>query len=337
MLITTKELDTALRQASGGAYLFYGEEEYLKRHYLDAFRKKLDTDRDLSAFNHVILQGGDVDALEAECSGLALFGDSRLIEVRDFNFRKMPKETLARICEILSGVGTDTVIVYTLPSEFDPGTQKKPSAALNALAKAASCVEFGRQTPQKLTSWVNKHLVAENCFANAQVCRQIVDYCCADMFVLSNETKKLAAYANAHGVKEITSEIVENVCTSQAVYGAFDFANAILSHDTRKALMIYGLMKKQKQKPVEILSSISRICAELYNVSVLSERGLDDKEIGQKLKMHEYPVKLRRQAIRGKTPEDLYLACEKCLEADKKMKSTKIDSYFLIEELILSL
>ena len=99
MIITTKDLELKQRQNEGGAYLFFGEEEYLKRHYLQKFREKAEADRDLAAFNHVIINGGDLDALEAECSGLALFAESRLIELRDLNFKKLKKEQLANLCD----------------------------------------------------------------------------------------------------------------------------------------------------------------------------------------------------------------------------------------------
>lgn len=337
MIITTKELEQNQKLSVGGAYVFYGEEEYLKRHYLSKFREKAEADRDLAAFNHVIINGGDIDALEAECAGLALFADSRLIELRDLNFKKIKKEQLAALCNILSQVENDTVVIYTLPSEFDAGSPKKPSATLSALAKVASCVNFERQNPAKLAGWVSKHLVANGCFAQPAVCRQIVDYCTPDMFILDNETKKLASYAAFHGQKEITSETVMKVCSSATVIGSFDFANALISGNTAELVRIFAHMKQQKEKPVEILSSISRCLTELYNVKFLIDGGYDDKTIGQALGMKEYPVKLRRQAVKGRSFEELERACDLCAEADKKLKSTKMDSYLVIEQLILSL
>ena len=53
--------------------------------------------------------------------------------------------------------------------------------------------------------------------------------------------------------------------------------------------------------------------------------------------MKEYPVKIRRQAVKGRSFEELERACDLCAEADKKLKSSKMDSYLVIEQLILSL
>ena len=338
MIITTKDLELKQRQNVGGAYLFFGEEEYLKRHYLQKFREKAEADRDLAAFNHVIIDGGDLDTLEAECSGLALFAESRLIELRDLNFKKLKKEQLTHLCDVLESVDTDTVVIYTLPSEFDAGIlPKRPSATLSALSKVCDCVEFERQSPSKLAGWVNKHLMANGCFATLETCRDIVNFCTADMFILDNETKKLAAYANAHGIQEITPEIVALVCSSATVIGTFDFANALIAGDSAALIRIFSNMKQRKEKPLDILASITHVCTELYKVKVLTIDGVEDKKICQLLKLGEYPLKLRRQAVRSRTVEELERACDLCAEADKKLKSTKLDNYFIIEQLILSL
>ncbi len=338
MIITTKDLELNQKQNIGGAYLFFGEEEYLKRHYLQKFREKAEADPDLAAFNHVIIDGGDLDALEAECSGLALFAESRLIEMRDLNIKKLKKDQLSHLCEILESVEGDTVIIYTLPSEFDAGNlPKKPSAALAAISKVCDCVQFERQTPAKLAGWVNKHLIANGCFATLDTCRDIVNFCTPDMFILDNETKKLASYAKAHGIEQITPEIVRHVCSSASIIGTFDFANALIARDSVAMIRIFSKMKQRKEKPVEILSSITKVCTELYTVKLLAFDGVEDKKIGEILRLSEYPVKLRRQAVKNRTIKELERACDLCAEADKKLKSTSLDNYFVIEQLILSL
>lgn len=338
MIITTKDLELKQKQNTPGAYLFFGEEEYLKRYYLQKFREKAEQDKDLAAFNHVIINGGDIDALEAQCAGLALFADSRLIELRDLNFKKLKKEQLAALCDILESVQTDTVIIYTLPSEFDAGSPpKKPSAQLSALSKVCDCINFERQSPAKLAGWVNKHLMANGCFADLETCRDIVNFCTPDMFILDNETKKLAAYAKAHAQDRITPQMVQSVCAGATVIGTYDFANALIAKDSAALVRIFAKMKRQKEKPEYILSSITRVCTELYTVKMLAFDGLDDKKIGEILKLAEYPVKLRRQAVKDRTLEELEYACELCEQADKKLKSTRLDNYLIIEQLILSL
>ena len=51
--MTVKELDDKIKKGLGGVYLFYGEEEYLKRRYLEKVREVLLPDDTDAVFNHV--------------------------------------------------------------------------------------------------------------------------------------------------------------------------------------------------------------------------------------------------------------------------------------------
>ena len=86
MLITSAKLDEKIRSDPAGAYLFFGEEEYLKAHSLGVIRKTLVPDPGLAVFNHIKIDGGNVDALRDEINALPMFGMSggtKLIELAE--------------------------------------------------------------------------------------------------------------------------------------------------------------------------------------------------------------------------------------------------------------
>ena len=114
--MTVTELSKKLKTDPHGVYLFYGEEEYLKRRSLEQIRDAIPDD----GFNHVRISG-DLQALSEELDGLALFGGDRLIELWDTDFSKVGGEQLEALCEVL-GAAEDTVILYTHPDEFPAGT-----------------------------------------------------------------------------------------------------------------------------------------------------------------------------------------------------------------------
>lgn len=71
----------------GGAYLFYGDEEYLKDHYLGQLRRAVETSS-LPEFNHIVFEEKDMrfsdlgDALET----LPTMANFKLIEIREPEF-----------------------------------------------------------------------------------------------------------------------------------------------------------------------------------------------------------------------------------------------------------
>ena len=344
MNVTTSVLETKLASSAPGAYLFYGEEEYLKRHWLGRFRSALANDSDFAAFNHVIINNGDLAALEGELQSLPMLdmlgSGQRLIELRDTDFGRISKSDLEALCSMLSDTGDNVVIIYTLPDELSPGTKSKPNPAFKALDQVCSSVNFERQPPQKLVSWIGRHFNAKGCLCDTDTCRYMIEYCSADMFILSSETEKLCAYALSHGLSRIDIPMVNLVCSRSKVFGAFDLSNALLSRDISTALGVVSDMIRRKERPELIMSSLSGTYNELYMIKTLSECGMNQKQIFAALRSstsmkNEYAFQLKFRAAAGFTLQALEKAMQNCTEADRLIKSAPINKYYLIEELIL--
>lgn len=337
--MTVKELDDKIKKGLGGVYLFYGEEEYLKRRYLEKVRETLLPDDTDAVFNHVKITDGEIDRLGDELVGMPIFGSSggRLIELCDVDFTAMSEARLDELSDALSTVSEDTLLIYAKPEEFSEGTKKAQSVAYKKLSGVANLVNFEKQTPQKLIGWASRHFSSHGCAADPQICKKLIDYCKNDMFVLASEIDKVSAFARQNGKTVISEDMIYAVCSPNTVFGAFDFANALIDGNTPMALSIFAEMKLRKERPENILSSVSRICNELLTVRILSDSGYSKQDIAKKMKMHEYPVSLRMTAASKKSMESLERAVELCCDTDLKIKTTRLDDYTALEILILSL
>ncbi len=333
--MTVSDLSKKLKTDAHGVYLFYGEEEYLKRRYLEQIRAAILGEDALTSFNRVKING-DLAAFSAELDGLALFGGDRLIELCDTDFAKVNGEQLEELCALLSAA-EDTVIIYTRPEEFPEGTAKKPSPQLAALSKCCYAVQFERQKPAALAGWLARHATAQGCFLSPQLCRKMVDYCSPDMFVLAGEVEKVCAYVKSQGRNIIEESDILTAASSAAIYGAFDFANALLDRDKARAFVLLSDMIRRKEKPQDILGTVSRTMSDLLQIRVLRDCGMQPAEMASKLKMHEYVLSLRLQSAMKRSLEQLEATAALCREADRKIKSTRLDNYRVIELLILQI
>lgn len=337
MQITAKELDKKIKSGlTSGSYLFYGDEPYLKEHYVKKIRETLCPDPDFEVFNHVRIEDGDIDRFVIELSAPALFGMGRLIELRGVNYSKLGADLLAKLCESLSEVEEGvTALIDAAPSELSEGTAKRPSAELAALTKVTSAIKFEKQTPAKLVVWLERHFYAEGIKASDDICRYMIDLCSADMYILANEVEKLAAYSKSVGLVEMNKQTVDLVCSPNKVFGAFDFSNALIGGDRRAAFAAFSAMKKRREPPERILATISKISGELLAVRTLSDGGVPRERIGRILGLSDYPLGLRIKAAARSTPEKLAASLHAVNEVDKKLKTTAVDGYLLIEQLIL--
>lgn len=333
--MTVSELDKAIKPNMRGAYLFYGDEEYLKLRYREKMRGALLQDEAFDPFNHTVLS--DLSLLSGEIDTLPMMAERRLVEVVDVNLTKLNKESTEALAELMQDLGDTVVLFYTREEEFNPGTAKKPSELFQKLSATIQIVEFGKQSPNRLAAWAAKHFAAAGAFASPDICHALIERCGSDMNVLANEIDKLAAYALAHGKTHITREMIPLVVTAYREAGAFDFVNAIMEGNTVRAFALFTDMQRRREKPVEIASGITRVICELLNVKVLTQAGLSSAEIAKELKMKDYSVKLRQNAVRDRSVAELERAVSLCYQTDIQLKSRSVDKYFLIERLIIQL
>ena len=340
--MTASEFKNELKNPSG-VYLFYGEEEYLKRYYLGKLREAVVPDMSLAAFNHTILHGEEgVNRFASACDMLPVMAEKKLIELHSVKYSASKKEESQsentftdEFVNILSGVDEDTVVVlYTLPYEFDPGYGAKKSSVYNKLAKAAKPVEFSRQPPAKLSAWIAKHFARAKIEAAEADCLFMVDYCSQDMFCLSNETEKLIAYLSENSRDKLTRGDIIKVCSHTDDIEAFDFSNALLADDKVRAFEILSDMEKKKQKPEMILGSISSVYCSLLRVRVFSDSGMNTADMAKVMGWNTGRVNVYIRYAKKYPANYIERAVNACHDADLKMKTTPSPKYGILAALV---
>ena len=98
------ELKAKLKSGDiAGAYLFVGEEEYLKRYYMDELVRAAGIDEAFATFNRVSFDGAQVECaavLEA-ISSPPMMSDFKLVEWRHLKFGKRRDEVRPEnLCEL---------------------------------------------------------------------------------------------------------------------------------------------------------------------------------------------------------------------------------------------
>ncbi len=325
-----------------GCWLFFGEEDYLKRYSLTAIRKAVLGENTDDVFNHTVFDAQDADfnmsRLISCASALPVFCEKKLIELRGFKITEgMALNSLTEAVNEIGAYDFNVFVVYAEPLEFDGGTEKKRSKVYKALEKCMTPVEFARESPQRLKSWLQKHFRAQGIFADAELCARVVDISGRDMFILTSEAKKLSAYIISHGRDKLVSSDIELVTSKNTEVGAFDFTNALLDGNTASAYSILAHMKNNREEPIAILGSISKVYTNLYLVKTLVSAGTSAKGIASAMKIHEYTATLYSRIVSKCTDEMLDRAIKACYDTDVKLKSLPANGYLIIDRLVAQL
>jgi len=349
--INTAEYRRRLKKGVSGAYIFFGDEEYMKRFCLTETRKSIAGDADTAAFNIISIScddsmgrseeavsGGSAGYIAEAAAALSsppLFADKKLVELHDFNFSKLSDQLIGALVSLAENMEEDsTFIIFCRGGEIDVGTlPMRPSKLYSSLSEVYTFVSFEPEPPAKLSSWIQRHFTSEGIAAENPECYALMSRCGHSMFILSGEISKLICYLKARGRDHLREDDIKEVTCAYTESADFGLSNALQAGDAVSAFAEIGLMKAAHEKPEIMLASITRLITDVYTVQTLFEAGMTRSEIASGLGMKEARIAILGRGIRGKSTADLALILDHCLDADLKIKTTSADSYMIIDRL----
>lgn len=342
-LINDEQYKKLLPQVTGRAFLFFGQEDYLKSAAVRATREAICPDAGMAFFNDVTIDAADYtpDKLLDAMAAPPMMTDGKLIVLRGMDINTMKQTELDTLLEVLTTLEEydyNTVILHVTAGLFDEGhLPKKPSNVLKKMQKFLTPVWFDTPSDAKLVRWVGRHFAHHGVAISSEDAARLVTLTGGSMFVLVNEIEKLVAYVKESGRSVADAADVAAVASVTAVPDAFALSNALLAGKGEDALSALAVMRFERVDPVLVLGEISRVFAQMQAAKVLTEAGRNIKEVADALGgMHEYKAGLLVRAASGISKARLARAVMLAAEADAQIKNSYND-YSLLEKLISAL
>ena len=338
--MTVADLRQRLKSGqTSGIFLFAGEEDYLKRHYLRELRRMIITDEGLAPFVHYVFDGSELDfgALLDAVRTPSMLADGKLIEWHGAALDGVKEKTLEALGalaeEVKQNEGT-TLVILTTAEGLDVGSDARhPSKSFSALSAVVEAVPFFRSGDRELCAWITRHFAAEGVGYTPTLPMALLGRVGHDMAILSSEIDKLTTLAKARGLSEIGEAEMEAVCVRTVESDAFSFTNALLDGKTEEAYRYLFDMEKRKVDPILALGQVARLYGDLFSVALLAEEGLPAEAIAKKLRMHEYKAGLYFRAAKKCGVAVIERNLSLCAEIDAAMKSGSA-SYVGLQRLV---
>ena len=335
--MTVNELKQRLKSGNlAGAYLFAGEEDYLKRFYLSELRDAIITDKALAPFNHIVYDGKDLDiaALSDAIKAPPMMSDLKLIEWRHADFTAMKENDFTSLEEIISLCEefSYAIVAFTACEEgIDFGTPKKPSAFMKRFDSKTNILRFEKSTENQLYAWLKRHFDAHGVTVGLETVKALVFRSGRSMDVLANEVEKLSALALSRGKDTVTPEDVNEVASSTPECDTFALSNAILDRSRQKAYFALEDMKLRRVDPTIVMGMIARTLDDLTAVAHLLDEGRGVNDIRDTLVMNEYKLKIYMTAAKRYGAERLSEMLSSLAETDAGSKYGGVTGYTAIE------
>ena len=337
MILDESVLKEKIKTSSiGGAYIFCGEEDYLKRYYLAELRRIACPEEAFSVFNHAVFDGEDVDLAEISeaIKSPPMMGDFKLIEWKYPDLEHMKEKEKAALADLARECAEypyAVLVLYASAEGLDPGSTKRPSKLAVALGADFSLFNFEKSTDAKLVVWLKRHFDAQGVACAPAVISALIFRSGHSMQVLKNELDKLCAYAKANALDKITEAEVEAIASSTVECDTFALSNAITDKDRQKAFLALADLSFRRVDPGAVLASIGRSVSDIYTVACFLDEGLGALDIESALGWRSGKVKIYINSAKRWGKERLGRALGRIRDLDSQSKFGGISGMMPIE------
>ena len=305
----------------GCAYIFYGEESYLREYYLGELRKKL-VPAGFEEFNYHRLEGKDltVQALTEMAEAMPMLSERTLIVVTDFDIFKLGDEQREKLIALLEDIPPYCCLVFVYDT-----VAYKPNKTMKKLCKAigdhVQAVEFRAQDSNDLIAWIARRFRALDKEIDRQTAEYLIFTCGGLMTGLVPEISKIAAYAKG---KAITQKDIDDVADPVLSAEVFKLSDAVLQGNYDLAASILGDLLKMQTEPIMILAALGSQLRRIYTARLAIDSGKDKYWLMELWDMKsDYPAKLLLNAAKRTTAGWCADAVKMCQVLDRRMKSEK--------------
>lgn len=314
----------------GRFYVLYGEEDYLRRYYLEQLKRLLldDLTADFN-FHRLNPENFSVDLLADCMEALPMMAERTMILAEDVDLFGVTDAE--RLCALLSDIPAYCTLALTY-GEFKPDKRKRK--LWDAIEKNAVLAEFRYQSESDLRAWIRRHFAHEKKMISPELCGYLLQQCGLSMTRLDAEIGKICAYSGAETVVRADVDAVVEPTLDAVV---FQLTDALAARRFDRALELLHTLLKMQNDAIPIVAAIGAQMRRLHAARILMNEGKTAEELAQLCAMPSFAATKTMGQARRLSDGFCRKAVLLCCETDEQLKTSYGDEERLVELLILQL
>ena len=307
--------------ALGNAYIFYGEESYLREYYEKILREKL-IPPGFDSFNDHRVEGKDltVQQLADMAEPMPVMAERTLVQVVDWDMFRLGEDQREKLIALLEDIPPYCCLVFTYDT-----VPYKPNKVMKKLCKTlesrVQAVEFSSLEGGDLLAWIARRFRALGKEIDRRTAEYLVFVCGGLMTGLVPEIEKIAAYAKGGSITQKDIDAMADPVLSAEV---FRLSDAVLQGQYDRAASILGDLLHMQTEPVMILGALGSQLRRIYTARMALDSGRDKYWLMELWDMKtDYPAKLLLSAAGRTTAAWCADAVRQCQVLDRRMKSER--------------
>lgn len=326
-------------------YLVYGDENYLKQHYVNLIVSK-SVDKDFKDFNFHNLDGKDVTLNDlADCvSTFPMMGEYTCTLVKDFAFTQhWHKQDNGRykfnedLGGILKDIPETTILIFWCDTIELDEKESRWKNTIKLIDEIGVVAKIDKRSVQSLTKLLVDSAPKKNCEISREDAMYLINQVGTDYSTLRNEFDKVRAFT---GSGRVTREHIDKTVIVSTEAKIFSLSRDIVNGEADKAYATLSNLFKLREEPTIILATLSRAYVDMYRACAIKEKGVKPQELASvfsSYKGKEFTITNAARDGAKYTLSQFHNALEALSEADRRIKGTSQDDKQILEELILRL
>lgn len=326
-------------------YLIYGNENYLKQHYVNQIINKT-IEKDFKDFNFHNLDGKELTLNElADCvSTFPMMSEYTCTLVKDFPFTQQWNKQGNRLKlnedldSILKDIPETSILIFWCDTIEVDEKDTKWDKTLKYINDIGINVKIEKRSVPALTKLLVDSASKKNCEISREDAVYLINLVGTDFSTLRNEFDKVCAFT---GSGKVTRENIDKTVIISTEAKIFSLSRDIVNGEADKAYATLNNLFKLREEPHVILATLSKAYVDMYRACAIKEKGIQPRELADifpsSYKGKEFVITNAARDGARYTISQFHVALDALSDADRRIKSTSQDGKQILEELILKL
>lgn len=335
--ITEKDLLQSIKERKfSSLYLVYGEDVYLRQHYVKKLCESIVTELPEMNFPKIDGKTANVQKISDEVYQFPIMSDKRCVLITDYDAVSAGKEELNAFYEIIKDIPETTVIVMVYNSVTIDKKATGWSGFLRNASKYGSIIDCKYKTDAELVKYICTWGNRRGVIIDNSVARYLIENSGRDLKKLQVEVDKLCAYKKDY----ISKEDIDRLSAKTPEATQYMLPKSVLAENISGSLSILSDLLDMRYEPIVIVNALADSFIDIYRVKTALDCGKKPTDIASDFGYAKNRLFVLDNAARS-AKKYSFTTLLKCLdildEADEKLKSGEKNKRFLLERTIIVL
>lgn len=327
-------LKEKLRENPVGVYLIYGEENYLKKVYVDKIVKKT-VDESFADFNFHTFDGKEssLSDIYESAQAVPMMAETKCVLVKDFPLDTLDDNGFEQLQTVIEDNPEDCALIFSFVAYEPKGA--KWTKTVKLFEKKAYAVKLEKKTALELAKMVESGARKRGTAFEKGVASYLVSCVGSDLNTLLNETEKVCAYAQG----EIKKSDVDAVCIKSLDARVFDMIKDLTARRFDSAFRKLEQLFEQREDEFQILGALIASYSDIYRAKAAVKSGGRAESVAGYYNYAGKEFRLTNAARNSAslTFDDIAECVDILVEADTAIKSTSTDKRLILEKAVVKL